>query len=101
MGRLEGEEGAAVSADDESASPPTEAAGELGAFEPTGTIPDKPPPSRSYAPESLAPFTPLRAPSLPEAAPEPGRYSLILGLLLATGLVGLVLGILAVVLSAR
>jgi len=90
-----------VSADDESSSPPTEEEAELAAFEPTGTIPDKPPPSRSYAPESLAPFAPLRAPALPEAEPEPGRFTLILGLLLATGLVGLVLGILAVVLTAR
>ena len=92
MGRPEGEKGTAVSSDDESSAPENEAT--WAPFTPEGTIPDKPPPSRSYAPESLTPFKLVQTvSSLPEPKPDRRWLTPVLSLGLAAGLVFIIAAI--------
>ncbi len=80
MGGSEGEEGPPVNDD---------ASDTAGPFEP---LPDRPPPSRSYAPDSLTPFTPLQIPEL--QTDRTARSSVWLwGIMLGIGLVAFVVGV--------
>ncbi|MCB9673508.1 MAG: hypothetical protein H6737_00235 [Alphaproteobacteria bacterium] len=63
--------------------------------------PERPPPSRSYAPESLAPFRPIQAPDLPDAGASGPRPHVLAGFVLALALVAFLLGGLFVAVMAR